>query len=132
MTLNLRSKRFLRPIDFLDASDKDADTTTSEEEVLEQVRSFYTALTTGDQNGIEAVFSPSNSNEVSEIIGMGGRIDPWKDCLVEGARPSDMQVSGADVTIVSDTEAYTTCIEFPANTEKSSPENKLRRSPTLQ
>ncbi len=47
---------------------------------------------------------------------MGGRIDPWKDCLAEGARPSDMKVSGVDVTIVSDTEAYTTCVEFPANT----------------
>jgi hypothetical protein len=27
-----------------------------------------------------------------------------------------MQISGADVTIFSETEAYTTCIEFPANT----------------
>ena len=51
-----------------------------------------------------------------QVIDLGGRIDSWKDCLVEGARPSDMQVSGADVTIVSDTEAYTTCVEFPANT----------------
>ena len=54
------------------------------------------------------------------MIDLGGRIDSWKDCLVEGARPSEMQVSGADVTIFSDTEAYTTCIEFPANTGMSS------------
>ena len=100
----------------MDATDKDADTTSEEEEVLAQVKTFYAALTTGDQEGIDTVFSPSNSKEVSEVIDMGGRIDPWKDCLAEGARPSEMQISGADVTIVSDTEAYTTCIEFPANT----------------
>lgn len=54
------------------------------------------------------------------MIDLGGRIDSWKDCLVEGARPSEMQISGADVTIFSDTEAYATCIEFPANTGMSS------------
>ena len=53
---------------------------------------------------------------LQQVIDMGGRIDSWKDCLAEGARPSEMQVSGADATVYSDTEAYTTCIEFPANT----------------
>ena len=114
--VDVANKRFLRPIDFLDASDKDAETTALEEEVLGQVKTFYRALTTGDKEGIDAVFSSSNSKEVSEVIDLGGRIDSWNDCLAEGARPSEMQVSGADVTIVSDTEAYTTCIEFPANT----------------
>jgi len=108
--------QFLRPIDFLDESDKDSDTTALEKEVLDTVKSFYKALTIGDQDGIESIFSPSKSGEVSEVIEMGGRIDSWENCLAEGARPSDMLISGADVTIVSDTEAYTTCIEFPANT----------------
>lgn len=114
--------QFLRPIDFLDASDDDfkkknvPDPTAAENEVLEIVKSFYAALTTGDQDLIEKVYSPYKSKEVSEIIDLGGRVDSWKDCLAEGARPSDMQVSGADAIIVSDTEAYTTCIEFPANT----------------
>ncbi len=110
------NSRFLRPIDFLDESDKDSDTTALEKEVLDTVKSFYKALTIGDQDGIESIFSPSKSGEVSEVIEMGGRIDSWENCLAEGARPSDMLISGADVTIVSDTEAYTTCIEFPANT----------------
>jgi len=115
--------QFLRPTDFLGTStsdDKtfflDSDTTSAEKEVLETVESFYKALTTGDQDMIERIYSQSDSKEVSEVIDFGGRIDSWKDCLAEGARPSDMQVSGADVTIFSDTEAYTTCIEFPANT----------------
>lgn len=135
----------------MDASDDetsksiDSDKTTSEKEVLELVKSFYAALTTGDQDALESIYSQSNSKEVSEVrtigkfirkvcivrcrlayswiliflqqvIDMGGRIDSWKDCLAEGARPSEMQVSGADATVYSDTEAYTTCIEFPANT----------------
>jgi hypothetical protein len=49
------------------------------------------------------------------VISAGGRIDSWKDCLVEGARPQGMKISGVDGLIVSDTEAYTTVIEFPAN-----------------
>jgi hypothetical protein len=46
----------------------------------------------------------------------GGRIDGWRDCLAEGAKPSDMRISGIDVTVFSDTEAFTTVVEFPANT----------------
>lgn len=84
--------------------------------MLDVVGLFYDALTKGNQGVIETVYSQSNSKEVSEVIELGGRIDSWKDCLVEGARPSEMQVSEADVTIFSNTEAYTTCIEFPANT----------------
>jgi hypothetical protein len=46
----------------------------------------------------------------------GGRLDPWKDCLAEGARPEGMKISESEVTIISDTEAYTTVVESPANT----------------
>eukprot|EP00536_Pseudo-nitzschia_multiseries_P008782 jgi/Psemu1/306008/fgenesh1_kg.230_\ len=114
--------QFLRPTDFLDVTDDDlpkqtnADTTDTEKELLGALETFYRALTTGDQDAMERIYSPSSSKEVSEITALGGRIDSWKDCLAEGARPSDMQISKADVTVVSDIEAYTTCIEFPANT----------------
>jgi len=67
------ARRFLRPVDFLDSSDDDTtkrngpDKTTAEKEVLETVESFYKALTTGDQDVIERIYSQSNSKEVSEV-----------------------------------------------------------------
>ena len=88
----------------------------NQQALLQNVNAFYKALTTGDEDGIDKIYSKSVSKEVSEVINAGGRIDSWKDCLVEGARPSEMQVSGADATIFSDTEAFTTVVEFPANT----------------
>ena len=44
-----------------------SDDSTTEKEVLENVEVFYKALTTGDQNAIESVFSKTQSNEVSEV-----------------------------------------------------------------
>ena len=79
-------RRFLRPIDFLDASDDettksiDSDKTTSEKEVLELVKSFYAALTTGDQDALESIYSQSNSEEVSEVRTMGKFIR--KVCII--------------------------------------------------
>jgi hypothetical protein len=35
--------------------------------------------------------------------------------LEEGARPAGMITSGSDVLVLSETEAYSTTIEFPAN-----------------
>ncbi len=49
------------------------------------------------------------------MILAGGRIDSWKDCLADGARPEGMKFSGADTLIVSDTESYSTVVEFPSN-----------------
>jgi hypothetical protein len=111
--------QFLRPTDFLDETDTSVQSSNidpNQQELLQNVDAFYKALTTGDKVGIDKIYSKSVSDEVSEVINAGGRIDSWKDCLVEGARPSDMQVSGADVTIFPDTEAFTTVVEFPANT----------------
>mmetsp|Transcript_43233 Transcript_43233/g.104701 ORF Transcript_43233/g.104701 Transcript_43233/m.104701 type:complete len:514 (-) Transcript_43233:2590-4131(-) len=114
--------QYLRPTELLDASDPSstsstsATTTNDEIEVLQNATTtFYRSLTTGDQDGIEKIFSSSKSEAVTEVIGGGGRIDTWKDCLADGARPSGMEVSGADVTVISPTEAYTTIVEFPAN-----------------
>jgi hypothetical protein len=53
---------------------------------------------------------------MSQIIAAGGRLDSWKDCLADGARPQDMLISGADAIIFSNSEAYTTNVEFPTNT----------------
>ena len=51
-----------------------------------------------------------------KVISAGGRVDSWTDCLAEGARPEGMEVSNPEVIIVSETQAYTTVIESPANT----------------
>jgi hypothetical protein len=73
LQLQILVRRFLRPVDFLDASDDNttktngSDTTTAEKEVLETVQSFYKALTTGDQDAIERIYSESSSKEVSEV-----------------------------------------------------------------
>ena len=44
-----------------------SDDSATEKEVLENVKVFYKALTTGDQNAIGSVFSKTQSNEVSEV-----------------------------------------------------------------
>lgn len=48
-----------------------------------------------------------------KVVKAGGRIDSWKTCLAEGARPSNMKTSGSDVLVVSPSLAYSTCVEFP-------------------
>jgi hypothetical protein len=109
--------QFLRPTDFLDVDDTTmARDDNTKQELLDNLQSFYQALTTGDENGITGIYSTSPSPAVTEVTDAGGRTDSWKECLADGARPSGMKVSGADVTVISDTEAYTTIVEFPANT----------------
>lgn len=108
--------QFLRPTDFLDDDIVTSADDSSKQELLDNLQLFYKALTTGDEDGIKSVYSSSPSIAVTEVTTAGGRIDSWNNCLAEGARPSDMKVSGADATIFSDTEAYTTVVEFPANT----------------
>lgn len=111
----------LRPTELLDPSDPSYSSSSNiahaDTQLLQNATSmFYQALTTGDKDGITKIFSTSKSDLVTEVIDGGGRIDSWADCLADGARPSGMTVSGTDVTIISPTEAYTTTIEFPANT----------------
>jgi hypothetical protein len=67
--------QYLRPTDLLDISDasatwggvEDDSTKATREELLDNVKKFYAALTTGDQIGIEAAFSKSLSREVTEV-----------------------------------------------------------------
>ena len=103
----------LRPTEFLDEDEKVA--ATSDSVLIDQLNFFYRSLTTGDFEGLSSVFSAKVSPAVTEVVSAGGRIDSWADCLVEGARPEGMKISGTDSAIVSDNKAFTTTIEFPAN-----------------
>ena len=71
---NYFEPRFLRPVDFLDVLEGNDATKHSnfdaiETELLDAVKSFYKALTTGDQDAIGTIFSESTSKEVSEVRG---------------------------------------------------------------
>jgi len=115
--------RNLRPVEMLDQTDEpesrlgvNADEAAVIEDISQSQADFYRALTTGDLNEMNAICANNKVQEVSEILSAGGRVDSWESCLKEGARPENMKTSGSDVLIVSPTEAYSTCIEFPADT----------------
>jgi len=107
----------LLPLDALDEADE-ADRRSASSDataaVLELQKKFYDALTGGDLEGLNALYSGTdNAPEVDEVLDEGGRVDAWEKCLEDGARPAGMTISGSDVLLVSDTEAWSTCIEFP-------------------
>lgn len=109
----------LLPIEFLDETDEAENIAANPkagglEDILSAQRAFYDALVGGDLSGIQMIFDADNSEDVDEVIDGGGSIDGWETCLEDGARPSGMQFSGSDVLLVSDTEAYSTAIEFPS------------------
>lgn len=115
--------RNLRPVEMLDQSDEAEQTLGLNEENAAAVneisqcqRNFYQALTTGDLKEMNALCADNKVQEVTEILDAGGRVDGWESCLAEGARPAYMKTSGSDVLVISPTEAYSTCIEFPADT----------------
>lgn len=100
----------LRPTDILDEEDpsqKDIDG------VLSQQAVFYEALVGGSLPDMKAVCGPNRASQVSDVMDQGGRLDEWKSCLEEDARPAGMKTGNADVVVVSDTLAYSTIIEFP-------------------
>eukprot|EP00816_Leptocylindrus_hargravesii_P001080 CAMPEP_0196813716 /NCGR_PEP_ID=MMETSP1362-20130617/38563_1 /TAXON_ID=163516 /ORGANISM="Leptocylindrus danicus, Strain CCMP1856" /LENGTH=481 /DNA_ID=CAMNT_0042190059 /DNA_START=225 /DNA_END=1671 /DNA_ORIENTATION=+ len=106
---------FLQPIAVLDEDDKDAPAAGNSEHgnILSSQRTFYNALTTGNKDKMDSICSPEVSNEVTEVVSAGGRLDSWDFCLADGARPSGMAISGCDSVLISDDTAYSTCIEFP-------------------
>jgi len=106
----------LRPTDLLDEDDKAVSYSDDELDVIESQNKFYNALTTGNFDGLTSLYSSRQSPLVTEVVSAGGRLDDWNSCLEEGARPEGMKVSGGDAVIVSDSEAYSTVVEFPANT----------------
>jgi len=108
----------LLPVDVLDEDDE-AENVASRpkaktlEEILTTQRSFYDSLTSGDLSGVQEIFDSEKSGDVDEVLNGGGSIDVWEKCLQDVARPSGMKISGSDVLLISDTEAYSTAIEFP-------------------
>ncbi|EKX47698.1 hypothetical protein GUITHDRAFT_106687 [Guillardia theta CCMP2712] len=73
------------------------------------------ALTNGKLEEMRALFSEELSEDVSEFVNLGGRLDPWDSQLREGSRPQGMKISSRDVTVADDgLEAWTTCLEQPA------------------
>jgi len=103
---------FLRPVVIL--NEDDPPDTNSDEVLVKAQAEFYKALTDGEEDMMKSVWSSSPyAKEVKDVVDSGGRIDEWKTCLMDGARPEGMLVADSDAWIKSDTEAYTTCIEFP-------------------
>eukprot|EP00550_Attheya_septentrionalis_P009166 CAMPEP_0198285942 /NCGR_PEP_ID=MMETSP1449-20131203/5162_1 /TAXON_ID=420275 /ORGANISM="Attheya septentrionalis, Strain CCMP2084" /LENGTH=511 /DNA_ID=CAMNT_0043983557 /DNA_START=538 /DNA_END=2073 /DNA_ORIENTATION=- len=111
-----------RPVDILYEDENTDSTITGDDKVTDEMvkgvlsaqESFYSSLTKGDLKKMNEIFAQSEAAEVTEVLNAGGRVDSWSTCLEEGARPAGMITSGSDVLVVSETEAYSTTIEFPA------------------
>jgi len=121
----------LRPLECLDENDKDytggggSDTASSDNirSILASQKQFYHALTTGDRAGMTAVYSTVSSDELDQTG--DAYIEPWTKCLENDNRPSQMKTSGSDVLVVSETEAYSTSIEFPLVEGATAPDATL-------
>lgn len=104
----------LRPTILLDSDDGDALALDADTvPILEAQKKFYEALTTGQLDDMSTIYTPEQSAFVTEVMEAGGRLDVWKSCLEDGARPAGMLTSGRDAVLVSETEAWSTVIEFP-------------------
>jgi len=107
--------RHLRPVDILPSvSESESGTVLSDDDrgqILKQQSRFYSALTSGNLQEMESIFINKLDEEVTGVVKDGGRLDAWKDCLADGARPEGLTVSDPDVTIVSDSLAFSTAIE---------------------
>lgn len=109
----------LRPLDIMDPPEDDVTTNGNNGDartrILKLQQSFYDALTKGHLDQLQGVFvSPDRTQQqVTDVMNMGGRLDSWKFCLEDGARPEGMKIGNPDVTFVSDTRAFSTAVEFP-------------------
>ena len=108
--------QYLRPTELLDEDDKAVSYSDDELSVIESQNKFYKALTTGDFGTLTSLYSTEQSPLVSEVVAAGGRVDDWKSCLENGARPEGMIISESDAVVLSDTQAFSTVVEFPTNT----------------
>jgi len=108
----------LQPMELIDDTDAavvPADMPVANE-ILECQKKFYNVLTsTGDLEAMKAIFTDGKMQEVNEVIGAGGRIDGWFECLKPDARPANMVIADQDIFVSSPTLAYSTCVEFPPN-----------------
>lgn len=92
--------------------DEDDENSEDKSGVVKQLTSFYSALTEGSLAEMQSLCW-GESSDVSAVIREGGRLDAWDSCLQPGNRPEGMKVADADVTIISETLAYSSCVEFP-------------------
>lgn len=99
----------LRPTNILDEDDP-----SENHELISKQHLFYQALTEGRLEEMKELFSDSYDDAVSEVLVQGGRLDSWNTCLKDGNRPEGMKVADGDVCVISESEVWTTAIEFPA------------------
>lgn len=109
----------LQPMEILDVTDApelQEGLLPAVKQILDNQKKFYSVLTSSsDEKDMVPVFSTKVALEVDEVVNGGGRIDGWDKCLDHEARPAGMVISGADVWLVSNQLAYSTCVEFPTN-----------------
>ena len=108
----------LRPLDIIDPEDTPLDdssvaSSTTVQAVLGQQQVFYDALTNGKLAQLESVFLRNETQQVTNVMNEGGRLDSWKYCLEDGSRPEGMKIGNADVVMETETRAFSTCIEYP-------------------
>ena len=106
----------LRPLDIMDAQDDAVSESIPEDTraVVAQQRVFYDALTNGKLEQLENVFVEGTTQHVTDVMNQGGRLDSWRFCLEDGARPEGMKIGNTDVVIDdSKARAFSTCIEYP-------------------
>lgn len=90
--------------------------TASEEGVLAAQAAFYEALTGGDLAAMRAVLADGEDGRdeaVSEILRLGGRLDPWDFCLEGDNAPRSLVIGNGDCVVTAEDTAVSTCIEFP-------------------
>jgi hypothetical protein len=83
-----------------------------DQSVLAAQKRFYDALTGGDAEAMQAIWSAQENADVQEFVVLGGRLDPWSSQLRDGSRPEGMSISSRDVLVLdSGDEAWSTCLE---------------------
>ncbi len=99
--------RSLRPLEVFGKEDFEVDC----DEMGPSITAFYDALKNGDEATMQSLFDSTDSTTVSDILLQGGRIDTWKTCLSEGARPDAIVPCLCD-SIVDGDVAWTTNVEL--------------------
>lgn len=80
---SLRPNELISPADIIDVFEG-----KSEDEgiIIEKQRAFYDALTSGNVDQMNVIFSTSRSEAVQNIVLEGGALDSWEDNLRDGVR----------------------------------------------
>eukprot|EP00310_Coccolithus_braarudii_P021922 CAMPEP_0183346262 /NCGR_PEP_ID=MMETSP0164_2-20130417/11436_1 /TAXON_ID=221442 /ORGANISM="Coccolithus pelagicus ssp braarudi, Strain PLY182g" /LENGTH=227 /DNA_ID=CAMNT_0025517511 /DNA_START=1 /DNA_END=684 /DNA_ORIENTATION=+ len=98
--------------------------------VLDAQSAFYLALTSGDVPAMASLWEGAAPDPgVTDVLGAGGRLDPWSAQLREGARPSGLRATDSDALLLSATEAYTTAVERPEQGGTLLASQRWRRDP---